>query len=510
MTRSVLIAIALLGAQGLVQVSAEVTSSSPLASEAQAADFRGRIKRIRIKERQPISDYKVRVVTNVEAPAGKATDATVELSLIATDGGPAMAAGLFTPRNARVRFGLGAEEYSLGADSSFSLKLQVPEEVVMDTKTDFPDLVAGGGWVEGLDEASGLKARVRLSKEGDLTVVVMNDDRDWDPAELGGVTLSTTDADQATTSTELTYERTRLAWVASLDSGEEAATGYTYSLSASLSDADGAILDSVSDTVVLDDAVVDSGISTVRLSETRKGLPKLVTWTWSEAAEGGSMVASLVDSLSGEELLSAVDDSPMETLRHLSATLSFEKNPAGATYPLSIVLVGEDGSVVDEASSVKLTAAEVDEYSEEITGTFFASEEGVVALVPSDEDQWTLHLQYWGESVAQVSEVKVAFESGYTGPAPKSSSFYLDLDEEWRKWVQKGSAALSEGAAAQVSLTLEDDEGSTLDAMEISGDAGRLYEDGFGPEDIDVFIEALASGGGTSTTTRFRTLRLRR
>jgi hypothetical protein len=132
-------------------------------------------------------------------------------------------------------------------------------------------------------------------------------------------------------------------------------------------------------------------------------------------------------------------------------------------------------------------------------------------VVPSDENLWAVHVQYTGELLPKVAGVEVKLSSASSdGPSPKESTASLSMDEEWRKWVQKGAGALTEGADAELSMVLTDAEGEVLDEIHTSADAGKAYDDGTGPDEVDVFIASLAGDSGSSAHRRTRRLRVRR
>ncbi len=497
---------------GALQLGTELTGAALIPSAAAAvadSSYDGEIRRYTVKVRRKSDDYRLRVITVSDDEAGIATEAAaVQAELTPTGDGPEVEVALRRgPQRAQVRFGVKAEEYSMGAKSA-QLEFQIPEKVVMEKEEFFPDLTPGGGWVEVVHD-TGLKARLRQSEAGDLTVVVMNEDRAWDPSALTGVTISSVADDGSTTSTALAYEQTRHVWVFDVDAGEKDPTGFAYQTDLALVDADGTVLDSLQDSIVVDDDAVDPGISTIRLGETKKGVAKLVTWTWSAGAEGATLESALTDSLTGEDLIITVDDSPVEVLRNFSGDYLFEKDPTGYDYGALITLLDTTGGELAKYET-KLSVPKLTEDDTEVTGTLFAEDDGLIAIVPSAENTWTAHVQYSGEDVSKIGGAKLVLSAASDGPLPKDSSAELFMDEEWRKWVQKGAGALTEGADAELSLVLTDADGEVLDEIHASAEPGKAYDDGTGPDEIDVFIESLASGSGGSTRTAHRRIRIRR
>jgi len=480
-----------------------------LVGTAEAAEYDGEIKRYTVKVRRKSTDYRLRVVTVADDEAGVQVRAgSLNAELTATGDGPEISAALRRgPQRAQVRFGLGADEYSVGAKSA-QLEFQIPEKVVMEKEEYFPGLTQGGGWVEVVHD-SGLKARLRVSEAGDLTVVVLNEDRDWDPSELSGVSISSVADDGASTAVPLDYEQTRHVWVYDLDAGEKDPTGHGYRTELSLMDADGVVLDGLTDTMLVDDDAVDPGMSTIRIGETGKGVVRLVTWTWSEASEGATLESALTDSATGEDLIVTVDDSPVEVLRNYSQDVVFEKPPEGYSYGAVVTLLDAEGYGLAKYET-KLEVPKVSEDTTEITGVLFAEDEGLIAIVPSDADLYTVHVQYTGEIVAKIAGVQVELTSASGGPVPKESTLGLIMDDEWRKWVQKGAGALTEGADAELSLVLTDADGTVLDEIHATADAGKAYDDGTGPDEVDVFIASLAGGSGGSARTARKRLIIRR
>lgn len=512
MNRSQVLLLALTAGAGTLLVAAQANpalAGDALTPSATVAEYDGEIRRYTVKLRRKSDDYRLRVITVSDDESGTEVAASaVHAELIPTGEGPAVDVALRRgPQRAQVRFGVKSEEYSMGAKSAW-LEFQIPEKVVMEKDEYFADLTPGGGWVEVVHD-TGLKARLRQSVAGDLTVVVMNEDRDWDPSELTGVTVGSVDADGITANAELAYEQTRHAWIFDVDAGDFDPTSYGYRSELAFVASDGTVLDSLQDSIVVDDDTVDPGISTIRISETKKGVARLVTWTWSAASEGATLESALSDSATGEDLIMTVDDSPVEVLRNFSGDFAFDKPPEGYGYGVSITLQDAEGQGV-ASYETKLDVPKLGEDSEEITGILFAEEEALIAIVPSDENLYTVHLQYAGEDVGKIAGAEVKLAPSSDGPVPKESSARLVMDEEWRKWVQKGAGALTDGAYAELSLVLTDAEGEVLDEIHTSANAGRAYDDGTGPDEVDVFIEALAGGNGGTTRAAHRRIRIRR
>ena len=487
----------------LLLLSADyVTTASGLmpGQEAVAADFTGKIRRIRIRRKRVGSSFKV-VVRSGDSGGEEAGG--VKVSFEALDGGPAIAAvSMATPRTQRITY---AAEATLDADEtySFTSAFSVGET---DYSLSIEGLTVGGPWIEDKTADGLLGLRVRLGEDG---TVYLNGalDRDHDgsvlddigdivatsPVKLitgsaikGGVLGGSSGKTVSMGSPAITADSERR--VAALDSGGEDPTGYTYAVTTTLLDPEGRAVDTLSEQITFTDEGEDDGIQKIRLSEDRKGRARAATLTSSLRGDVAALEVQLTDS-DGEMMIDAYDTEPVSTERWFQVGgLSFEggEDPTDSAYLVLVDMYDSGGSIVGDQQEFEVsvdglearTAPNGDGLPSNTVATF--SGPLLFGTIESEDDgTYTVFVASAAEEVELVESVSLTFEEPFDGPPPTSTELTLPLALEWKKWVQKGDLGLPDDAAS-LSVTVVSDEGAVLDsaAATTSGSGVAYRADG--------------------------------
>ncbi|MFT5679610.1 MAG: hypothetical protein ACI8RZ_000514 [Myxococcota bacterium] len=467
----------------LLSADAATTALSPLGApsltaEASAADFTGRIKRVRIKRRRSGSGYRLitqtggdtsgsvaKVETKVRHPSEfLQKDEPLEVVVLDIDVvnrlvGTSTDTGDIAP-NATVTVMLSnIEDDDFGWDEEDGY---TPEE-----RTKLEILMADGQG-EGVGEG-GQKVRVRVTNDGALRVIVSNEDRDWDPDTVASI-ATTLDGE---TINRVEVEEVRQKWIADLEtdlSEYDAVTVETI-----LYDADGAVLDTQTQTVSLTDDGQEPGVNDIKLKETNKGAAKLVTWTTSDG-DAASLEVELTDSETGEAVIYTVDDAPVLTERtYLYEGIEFDpgESPEQHYYLCLIDLIDASGDPVGEQYEVELIIPTLEEGEDYAVYTdSFADGTGSVGFLNTG-DGYHVVGALWHEDAGQAVSFNLIFEEPFEGPPPLETGVNATIVSQQDKWIQKGGALPS---SYDLTATLTTAEGAVLESITASGSGtGSVY-----------------------------------
>lgn len=476
----------LLGAD--VTVAALAPAGSALTSTASAADFTGRIKRIKIKKKRVGSGFRVVAVTE----GGSTDDAgAVKTTMTPLDGGPELGSvGIESPRAVRGSYEMPVKLSDKGAESySYTLTTEIDGEKHTFT---LEGMVLDGPWVEDSSEDGGVSIKMRMADngEGGATALAGALDRDHDGGildNIGGFLSSGSMTDSngdAVALDKATLTQVRERFVGELD-GEKDPTGYSYEMTTTLLDASGAIVDTLTEQVSLLDEGEDDGIQTVKLRENKKGVGRAVTVTSSLGGDVAALEVQLTGE-KGEYVLDAYDTEPVSTERWFQAGgLEFDpgEGPEGYTYLALVDMIDSNGDPFGEQQEFEVsvdglearTAPNGDTLPGNTVAVFSAPLTfGTMEL--EEDGTYTFFFAFAGEGAGLVESVNIIFEEPYEGPAPLETEVSLPLALEWNKWVQKGSTALPESGELTVNVVSE--EGAVIDSISAStSGAGSAYVD---------------------------------
>jgi len=476
MLRKLLLSSALLLSADAVTTAMPAGSLS-LTADAHAADFTGRIKRVRIKRKRVGSGFKI-----VARTAGDSADAAgaVKTEFVALDGGPAISGvGIEAPRSARGAYEMGLKLTGKDAESyTYTLTVEIDKEKHTFT---LENMVMDGPWVEDSSEDGSISIRMRMEKTDDGANALAGAlDRDHDGSVLDNIggflsSGSMTDSNGDTITlgaADLSSVKER--YVATLETEKDAdPTGYSYTMTTTLLDADGAVTDTVSEQVSFSDAGEDDGIQTVKLRENKKGVARAVTLTNSLNGDVAALEVQ-VTSEKGEYVLDAYDTEPVSVERWFQAGgLAFDpgESPTGYTYLVLADMVDSNGDPFGEQQEFEVsvdgldarTAPNGDTLPSNTVGTF--SGELLFGTVEQEDDgTYTLFVAYAGDDAALIEGVNLIFEEPYEGPAPLETEVSLPLALEWKKWVQKAPGSLAEGDL-NVTVNVVSEEGEVIDTI---------------------------------------------
>lgn len=337
---------------------------------------------------------------------------------------------------------------------------------------------------------------------------------DFDPATLGPVFVAFLDAATGEILSEavLTPTAHRQAWttgplsVFSSDPTVPAdAEGFSYQQTVYWHNATGHVVASRSDTVrFVDDDDDGDSVPTVALVRTRKdrlGRAEVVSYTRDEDALPLTVHTTLIDTATGTTLLDEVTEASSRLERHFTTPVYFKGDPADGLYRVQLQPRDDAGNPSGPARIVRLPARTYTLDDTVMDVGYMVNGEGMAALFPSeDAEAWTLQVWLQAAYAEQTAYVDATFAPPLSGPPAKAATFPAELSAQWREWVQTASQPSAGPVQARVGLAAPN--GTSFDAVTATADQGLAYTSGDSPLDVDVFIQALAAGGGTSSTPR--------
>ena len=471
-----------------------IYGSPSLGGEAYAADFTGKIKRIRIKPRRSGSGFKIRVASEVDG-GDVATSATLMLTDPATD------AVLFEgeqsiTRNAKARYsaaisGTVAENLARG----LILELTVSAADGETTTFEGVDITAVDGsseWAEGADKG-GLKFRARIS-DGGVKIVVLNEDGSWLPASRDGIKLRWLNSDR------------REIGAQGIAAPDDVVQSYVFEVSADQLSSDEVAVSSavtVGRVQLIDGELTSEELGTVTastlsqvpggeastdliervsLKQTQRGDNKLVVYTSATDGSIGAIEAQIAVDDTDEYILDVFDESPVRRTRVFAepgiAFSSGVEKVLGYTYKMGVDLRNGDGKAVRETIWMEVKFQDVDAFSDlsvgDVVSTFeFAGGLGEGVFLYEEGGTLGVLLEWNGEDIHEVVSVGVTITAPEDASVPVNDTEVADLAYEVDKWVMKAEGSIGEGSLAAVNVTLVDDKGNVLDTVGVSGVAGN-------------------------------------
>lgn len=457
----------------LLSADAATTALAPagfpsLTAQASAADFTGKIKRIKIKKTRVGTGYKV--VSRVESTdSAQAASADITLSDAET-GAVLEELTIDDPIRARAYFSATLSEGSSTDLTTYKVYPQLAED--SDSEFVFDD--------EGyeLDEngeaiAGGFKIRAKLSADGALQVSITNEDRGWDPDSIASMRVADAEGGPGW----LSLDGIRHTFRADLREGFVFEDNIM--MRAILFDGDGGVLDTFQQVASPPSGAEAAGLEQVSVKETRSGVAKLVTWTTTDG-DAASLEVELLDQETGEAVLYTVDDTPILTERtYLSEDLEFDPGdvPEGYTYLCLIDVLDANGDIVGEQHEVELTMPSLEDgEAYAVAAVSFAGGSGSVGFLNTG-DGYHVVGALWHEDASQAESFNLVFEEPFEGPAPLETEVNAGTVSKKEKWVQKGTGALPD--AYEVTATLTAADGTVLESSTVSGSGtGTVYKDG--------------------------------
>lgn len=432
---------------------------------AQAADFTGRIKNIRIKKKRVGSGFKIAARTDA-ASANSVASADVTLRSAAT-GEVIEALELGEARRARVGAVLPEGAALLGIEAGRALTVELVDADGADGQLVDVIMAADGGTLRGEGvSANGYKVRMRVDRAGALRMVVFNEDGGW-TGDLLGATVSAEGVEPLA----LSIDGVRQRRVATTDVDLEAAGLLV--VETTLRDADGSVIDARTETLSATDDPNASEIVSIKAAQTRDGRAKLVTITQSNGQSTRLKVA-LTDRETGQAALEVIDESPVSIVRSFFGSVEFDEgeDPAGSVYPCLVDLIDANGDPIGEQYEVEVIAPEYIEG--EATSTAYPIGDGLGELrMWRDDDGFHFSIDLRGSS--EVMTANVIFDGIVEGSPPLEPEVRLEFQTQFEKWIQKGDAALPSDFEVGATLSAEE---VMLGAVEgaAGSDPGTVYK----------------------------------
>ncbi|MFT5587621.1 MAG: hypothetical protein ACI9VR_005234 [Cognaticolwellia sp.] len=459
MFKKVALASTLLALCGLAIPTASQVFDQGGLSAAQAADFTGRVKNIRIKKKRVGSGFKISVKSQGEDADSVAS---AQISIADSDGLVLEEMTLDTAVRGRVLSSGTLDISGMSAESTLTFSMIDNNGDPFGEQQEFEVSVDGleARTAEGGND-DGWKVRAKVNAEtGALSVVLMNEDKSWDGS--GDYTITAT-LDSGTP-VSLSIDEVRQKWTQTADTDLSAYESVV--VDTVLYDADGVVLDSQSETVTLVENTTTPELSKMTLKENKKGNAKLATWTISDGS-ASALEVDLVDNATGESVMMTVDDTPVRTQQALvyeGLEFDGEESAEGYIYLCLIDLIDEAGDPVGEQYEVELTTPSFNEDGSNNTAyVTFADGQGAISMV-TNSNGIHAHVAWEGED---VSGANIIFEEPYEGPAPLETELNAELLLQFDRWVQVADAGLP--ANYSLTTTLTTSEGSELDSFMASG-----------------------------------------
>lgn len=492
MTPSSRIALLLAVAGGFTLAPSLVPSSGLLAgfsSVAEAADFTGKIKRIRIKKTRAGSQFKVVARTQSSSSSSRA-GTTVTTSFVPLDGGPELATQVATdPKHvtsrwstvAELPFGEGEPTVDVfllhtdGTSSSATLALTpgartgwtVAEGAGAPLRVD-------AAWLDGAEPGT---SRIRVFVRGNTA--------DWDPTELAAVDAAVSLDGAVVPSGAPAEDRVNDRFVTTLAPIADP-TGFSYSVTTTVADAGGATLDTQTETVVVGaDDVAPTGPQGIRASTRANGTARIRAATLSGMELASPVTVSLTDAATGTVVIEETLTTPTERVRFFNvADLEFDDVPIGQTYLVVVDLVDASGTVVGAQREMEARVLGADELAVASPGE---GSDGMgpvgVMLYEQEDGGFGAYVEVHGTAF-DVAAATVTFEEPFEGPTPLETEVTAEVFQTRTTWQTTSAAAAPEVGV----LTITDANGTLSGTVELPETLGKAAGNGKGTRKVPLGI----------------------
>lgn len=467
-------------------VGAAALGVALLPTTAEAADFTGTIKRVRLKKRAVGNNqYRAVVRTSTEGavPAevlisyeGLDTGAPEGPPVVATE--PASATILLA---APIELGVPADEEPTGAItlecipmSAAGAPIAAPFSVVVPLTDGTADPVEFT-WERG-DGAATFSV---VPGTTDATLSIDLDSNDWGPDDLAYLATSILEEEGALgvagQAPEVYVASSEARWVADLPIDP---SGYRYNVTAQAFDANGELGASAVVMRSSGDADLPGPIQQVKVAEKPNGDYKVVTWAALSGENTGADLSMVVTDSAGDVLR----DAPMnvvETTGHfVYEGLTFQDDPNDFAYATVVTFLDATGAPV--AAPIDLEVIVGDVGSDVVTWDGEADPSGASPrkyfLAEQTDGTWAFAMSVDGAQVPEIASVVLEFEEPFEGPEPDELSVIAPRTATWvkaRKAFSNGGQPLD--GPVTVTLSVVGDvpgEGETFDFSATAGVAG--------------------------------------
>ncbi len=458
-------------------------SGVPLVASASAADFTGRIKRIRIKKRGTNNGFSVGV--RVFGSEG--------------DSGVARATATLIDANGSI-----IDELTLGAAfrGAVVARTRTNAQDVGDAVVVFVDTGDGETAItvelspEGMGEganAEGWKAKVRLNPRGRLRVTVLNEDRTWDGT---GVTAIAVRGENTDTVLPMDITTGKVTFAGTVTTDLNAYTSVTAQIS--LFDSSGALLESSSEVFEFEGTGVseEADLDNVQMVAIAGGVGEfqLTTWTWA----GGpteSLEVEVLDANTGESVLMTVDDQPVRTRRDFLAPVMFDPGEPATDYVYLVLVdyLDEAGDPVGQQQEVELRFPAFDGTAVAYDYAYSSDDAAAIAALEAENGTF-LFLSYTGDE--PIFGANIIFEEPFEGPAPLETEYSLASVGTWDKWVQVSDRNLPDQWVTTITSTTADGAVLSSDTATGSGSSVQARTEPSGGITVNLTVRGNLDVGG--------------
>lgn len=457
----------------------EGAPSLPGVSAAQATEFNGKIRHIRLKKRRAGESF--RIITRTSGLKPGAMGSVLTEARAALDGELIPLEVTSAERRNSLQVAASAQFGTSNLSAPVLLTLRLTEDGDFNwdevggyvPEVSIPLESIGSTATVALG-TNGWKVRARLTSNGTLKAVISNENSAWNGQGLAGITYQIEGSDLGG---ELTVDEYRQTWVQELsDGGGLLELAGAVNLNSTLLDEDGGVVATRTAQSSLEEDNQDLGIDRIRLSETRQGDARLTVITFGQDNIAGLEV-QVTDQETGEVTLSSFDEAPVGTLNTYSQPLAFEpgESPAGYYYLVLLEGVDAEGNPTTEQYEVELPVlgaeCTFDACPEEAFASF-ADGQASVSVVQNGEG-----FELWLAATGEVNSspfFNVIFEEPFDGPVPLETEIPLDFKGQANKWTTRGSTSVPSTYTFKA-LTI-DGEGQVLEEVQGSGSGtGNVY-----------------------------------
>jgi len=449
---------------------------------AAEASFGGKIKNIRIRERNNSQGYRVVVVVQDDCnnatcdySDGGLEKAEPTVTFNPLDGSPSVDDPTDSGWVRETRFfrtdrggGLVVNDTISASEGDIFLNVNPPDD---------------GSWDEAANDLYTLAMRQVQDDNGDtqLEVRIQGVSKDTSLSGIDSITIDTGDGEEV--AADFVKSRARRAYDVS---SAEDLTDALFDLDVEIK-VDGDVIDEVSRTVSLsgDPRPMVEEFTLKSKSDTKS---KAVVITSTEEPGSDLVLFTEVSGLSAEtQIVEYKEDAPVgRELQFEYADLAFDDVPSGL-YNITLTMRDKEGATVGEPVDV-----EIDHIGEDgATAASFdwaGSSQALVATTSGSNVSYTVALT--GDKAGSVYNMEFQFNEPFEGPTPQESVLTADFAREFQKWVF-GGEGLGDETEFNYGVELRAGDGSVIDTL--SGDV-ELNERGIGRG-------TRVTGTGSSTRT---------
>lgn len=422
---------------------------SPVA--AQAADFTGKIKRVRIKKRK-VGNGQYHAIVQTGSAGAAAAAAGVRVAMAPLDEGGAAPEPIMIDAPASTRFTAIGDASARASEGEAQLALRLISTAGAPLGGPIVVAVPLGDAPVAFDWAQGTGKIAVVPGDKGVRITANVSSREWGDQALGKVAVQVLNPKEspisASEATLSVTEATR-RWVADVGVNLD---GARYQVTAEVLGDAGEV---VKREVVMRAAEAAPGpVSLVKVVPARNGDYKVVAWS---RFEGEGAVSVAVQSPEGEPLNTRRTRVADSFAVFSQSGLTFHDDPTNFTYALQFSFYNAAGELLGEQGVEAVAHAAEAGVIQSYTGP---ANEAVSLrkffLAIDGEQQGTIALSLDGAQAQAVSQVVIGFEEPFEGPEPDEIELSLARQTTWVKTRQTFSTG-GEPLNAPVTVTVATD-----------------------------------------------------